>query len=398
MASATAALRPAESAHPLVGKGERLVALDVYRGLTIAAMILVTDPGTYSAVYWPLVHAPWNGWTPTDMIFPSFLFISGVAMTFSFAARTVRGESRLRIAGHLAWRAVLLIVIGLVLNGFPLFHLHTLRIPGILQRIAVCHLAGGLLYLACTTKKPRVRASIIFSVILAILAGYWSLLKFFPVPGFGTGRLDSLGNLPAYIDRAIFGTNHLWAYGLTPGHGVTYDPEGLLSTPAALTNLLAGILAGEWLRMKSLTTRKMLAILAVGAVLLFAGLLLDPLVPINKRIYTPTFALLSIGFGLIAFAVCYWIVDIRRWRRWTLPALVLGTNAILAFVLSTIVTSLFQFIRVGGDQPIYTWAYTHLFLSWLSPDNASLAYAITIVLFNLALIWPLYRRRIFLRV
>jgi predicted acyltransferase len=399
MASAAAALRTTESAFSLFGKGKRLVSLDVFRGLTIAAMILVTDPGIYSAVYRPLLHSPWNGWTPTDMIFPSFLFISGVAMTFSFAARTARGESRPRIAGHLAWRAVLLIAIGLVLNGFPYFHLHSLRIPGILQRIAVCYLAGGLLYLACARKKPRVRVSIILCLILAILAGYWSLLKFVSVPGFGPGRLDSLGSLPAYIDRAIFGTNHIWAYGLTPGYGVTYDPEGVLSTPAALTNLLAGILIGEWLRTKSSPARKALAILVIGAVLFSAGRLLDPLMPINKRIYTPSFAVLSIGFALIALAICFWIVDICRWRRWTPPALVFGTNAILAFGLSTVITSLFDVIRVGiGRLSIHAWGYTHLFLPWLSPVNASLVYAITIVLLNLALVWPLYHHRIFLRV
>src|SRR5271170_6637068 len=250
MASTAAGARPADTTSSTPRKSERLVSLDVYRGLTIAGMILVTDPGTYSAVYWPLLHAPWNGWTPTDMIFPSFLFISGVAMTFSFAARTERGEARRQVAVHLVWRAALLIVIGLVLNGFPLFHLHTLRIPGILQRIALCYLGGGLLYLACNAKTRRTRFSILAGVILAILAGYWAALKLVPVPGFGVGRLDSLGSLPAYIDRAVFGTNHLWAYGLTPGYGVTYDPEGLLSTLPAMTNLLMGVLAGELLRAK----------------------------------------------------------------------------------------------------------------------------------------------------
>ena len=230
-----------QSPHLLQYKAERLVSLDVYRGLTIAGMILVTDPGTYSAIYWPLRHAEWNGWTPTDMIFPSFLFISGVAMTFSFAARTARGETRRQLAAHLVWRAALLIVIGVVLNGFPLFQLHTLRIPGILQRIALCYLGGGLLYLACITKTLRVKVSILAGAIFTILAGYWAALKLIPVPGFGAGRLDSLGNLPGYIDRAVFGTNHMWAYGLTPGYGVTYDPEGILSTLPALTLLLAGV-------------------------------------------------------------------------------------------------------------------------------------------------------------
>src|SRR5271170_1142794 len=237
MASTAAGARPADTTSSTPRKSERLVSLDVYRGLTIAGMILVTDPGTYSAIYWPLRHAEWTGGTPTDMIFPSFLFISGVAMTFSFAARTARGETRGQLAMHLVWRAALLIVIGLVLNGFPLFHLQTLRIPGILQRIALCYLGGGLLYLACVAKTLRSKVSILAGVILAILAGYWATLKLVPVPGFGAGRLDSLGNLPAYLDRAVFGINHLWAYGLTPGYGVTYDPEGIVSTLPALTQI-----------------------------------------------------------------------------------------------------------------------------------------------------------------
>jgi len=410
MASTTAQLR-ASAFLPSIGRNpERLVSLDVYRGLTVAGMILVTDPGTYSAVYPPLLHASWNGWTPTDMIFPSFLFISGIAMTLSFASRTARGESRIRIASHLFRRALLLILIGLILNGFPLFNLHTLRIPGILQRIALCYLGGGLLCLACTPKgasrsdeqvasHTSSRVIMILWVIFAILAGYWLLLKFFPVPGFGPGRLDSLGNLSAYIDRAVFKTSHLWAYGLTPGYGVTYDPEGLLSTLPALTNLLAGILVGEWLRTKSVKGRRILSIVFIGVVLFIAGRLLDPLMPINKRIYTPTFALLSIGFGMVAFSLCYWIVDICRWRWWTPPALVFGSNAILAFGLSTIITSLFDQIRVGsGRLPIHGWVYAHLCLPWLSPVNASLTYAIAIVLLNLAIITPLYRKGIFLRI
>ena len=398
MASTVATLQTAESASP-TRKPERLVSLDVYRGLTIVGMILVTDPGTYTAVYWPLLHATWNGWTTTDMIFPSFLFISGAAMTLSFAARAARGETRSQLAGHLFRRAALLIVIGLVLNGFPFFHLHSLRIPGILQRIAICYLGGGLLYLACGRKPIRTRASILVAVILAILAGYWALLKFFPVPGFGPGRLDSLGNLGAYIDRAIFGINHLWAYGLTSGYGVTYDPEGLLSTLPALTLLLAGILVGEWLRTKSSPVRKAIAILAVGIVLLLAARLLDPFLPINKRIFTTTFALFSVGFSMIAFSVCYWIVDIRRWHWWTTPALIFGTNAIFAFVLSTVITSLFDVIRVGSERlTLHAWGYSHLFLPWLSPVHASLAYALVIVGLNLAIVSVLYRKRIFLRI
>jgi predicted acyltransferase len=391
------------SASSYTPKPERLVSLDVYRGLTIAGMILVTDPGTYSAVYWPLLHASWNGWTPTDMIFPSFLFIAGVSMTLSFASRIKRGATRVQLLSHIIQRSVLLFLVGLVLNGFPFFNLHTLRVPGILQRIALCYLLGGFLYLATLKKiavEPKANISVIAGVVIAILVGYWALLKLYPVPGFGPGRLDSLGNLGAYIDRRIFGIRHLWPYGLTSGYGVTYDPEGILSTLPALANLLIGILAGERIRGKQSALRKCLEFAAIGIVLLLGGWLLSRYMPINKRIWTSTFALFSSGFSLVALAVCYWIFDIRRWRSWSVAALILGTNAILAFAVSTIITSSLDTVHVrssAGPLPLHTWGHLHLFATWLSPIHASLAYAIFIVALNVAIIWPLYRKRIFLR-
>lgn len=385
-------------------KPERLVSLDVFRGLTIAGMILVTDPGTYSAfaVYWPLLHANWNGWTPTDMIFPSFLFIAGVSLVFSFASRMRRGATKTQLIGHMAQRSVLLILIGLVLNAFPFFNLHTLRIPGILQRIALCYFFGGLLYLAAMKKDgedTKTNTGMILAVVVAILVGYWTLLKFYPVPGFGPNRLDSLGYLGAYIDRKIFGINHLWAWGLTPGYGVTYDPEGILSTFPALTNLLVGILAGERLRSKKSSPRKLWEFVIVGIVLMLAGWLLNPLFPINKRIWTSTFAILSIGFSFLALAVCYCMIDMRRWRRWAYPALVLGTNAIFAFTLSTVITSLADVLTIHTNT---TSTALHvlgnqMFAVWLSPVHASLAYAICIVLLNVVLVAPLYHKKIFLK-
>lgn len=279
-----------------------------------------------------------------------------------------------------------------------------MRIPGILQRIAICYLCGSVLYLA-TLKKgtdgAKGNVGIILGVVVAILAGYWAILKLYPVPGFGPGRLDSLGNLGAYIDRKVFGIQHLWPYGLTPGYGVTYDPEGLLSTLPAIATLLMGILAGERLQKKQSAKRKVLEFAAVGIVLLFAGWLLNPLLPINKRIWTSTFALFSGGFSFLAFALCYWIVDIRRWRAWSFPAIVLGTNAIFAFAVSTIVTSSLDAIHVqskSGLLSLHTWGHLHLFSTWLAPIHASLAYAIFIVLLNVAIVVPLYRRRMFIRI
>jgi predicted acyltransferase len=386
---------------------ERLVSLDVYRGLTVAGMILVTDPGTYSAVYWPLLHAEWNGATPTDMIFPSFLFIVGVAIPFSFAKRLERGADRARLGGHVVLRSALLFVIGLIVNGFPDYDLHTLRIPGILQRIALCYLCGGLIYLWChsdtrTQAKGSAGNWIIAGLTTFILAAYWLVLKLVPVPGFGAGRLDSLGNLPAYIDRSILGTRHMWAYGLTPGYGVTYDPEGLISTLPAVATLLVGVLAGAWMRTKRSGRQKAIGLAAAGLILLLMGWLLHPFLPINKRIWTSTFALFSSGVSLLAFSFCYAIVDLKRWRRWASPALIFGTNAIFAFALSSVITTLSDRIHVrdgsGAALSLHRWGYQYGFASWLEPVHASLAYAVAIVLLNMAIVGLLYRRQIFLRV
>jgi predicted acyltransferase len=402
----SAALQSIET--PEANSARRLVSLDVFRGLTIAAMILVTDPGTYNAVYPQLLHAQWNGITATDTIFPSFLFIVGVAITLSFASRLQRGDSRSTLAGHVFRRSVVIFVLGLAVNGFPDYHWQTLRLPGILQRIAVCYLFGALLYLLVFVdsrqnerSKARTETAILASVTVAILACYCLLLKFVPVPGFGPGRLDSLGSLPAYIDRVVFGARHLWAYGITPGAGVTYDPEGILSTLPAIATVLIGILVGEWIRTRRSDRQKLVSLVLAGAVLLLAGWVLQPLLPINKRLWTSTFVLFTGGISILVFAFIYAIVDLRQSRWWNSPMLVFGTNAILAFLLSSLITSSLDHIHVAGGGAaisLHKWLYRHVFATWLAPIHASLLYAIAIVLVNLVLVYPLYRKRIFLRV
>jgi predicted acyltransferase len=408
MKSATTQFSP--SVKPLASpKDDRLLSLDVLRGLAVAGMILVTDPGTYSAVYWPLLHAQWDGATPTDIIFPAFLFAVGVAIPFAFASRVERGQDRGRLARHVLVRSVVIFFIGLAINGFPDYNLHTIRIPGVLQRIALCYLCGSLLYLGISRADEEIAESqksrrIITLAMIAtfLLALYWVLLKLVPVPGFGPGRLDSMGNLGAYIDRSIFGIHHLWAWGLTPGYGVTFDPEGLLSTIPAVATLLIGMIAGEWLRTQHSRVRKVATLAVAGIVLVLLGWLLHPLLPINKKLWTSTFALFSGGFSLLTFSVLYAILDIKRWRWWATPALVFGTNAIFAFALSNLVTTLADRIHRnlpdGSSLTLHEWGYRYGFATWLQPVHASLAYAITIVLLNLVLVHPLYRKRIFLRV
>lgn len=383
-------------------RADRLLSLDVLRGLTVAGMILVTDPGTYSHVYLPLTHAKWNGPTLTDLIFPCFLVMVGIAVALSLGARLRRGATVRELGARVVRRSVLLVGLGLVVNGFPRYELASLRIPGILQRIGICYLLVSLLYLSLSRSSltQRARQTVMLGVCVASLGLYWMLLTLYPTPGFGAGHLDPLGDVAAVLDRHVFGQAHIFQWGIqTPGFGVTFDPEGILSTLGALGTTLFGVLAGEELRTEASSRRQCAAIASAGTMLWLLSLALSRLMPLNKQIYTPTFALWSAGLSLIAFAGLFWLIDIARVRRgWTL-LLIFGTNAILAFCLSQVITSLLNVwhVRAEGDQPLYTVLAAHLFGTWLPPRPASLAWAICIVLLNAALLYPLYRRRIFLR-
>ncbi|MGB6430627.1 MAG: DUF5009 domain-containing protein [Candidatus Acidiferrales bacterium] len=405
MAAVEAAASPAlHSANAGAGAGGgRLVSLDVLRGATIAAMILVNNPGSWAHIYWPLEHAEWNGWTPTDLIFPFFLFIVGVAMTFSFAARLNRGCGRGRLAWHVFTRSVILFAIGLFLNAFPEFSWHTLRIMGVLQRIGVCYLAAGFVYLATWrveaqpdgSKRATSNWILIAGCAVALLVGYWAALKFVPVPGYGIGRLDPEGNLGAYLDRKIMG-GHLW------DQSVTWDPEGLLSTLPAIATTLLGILTGEWMRSSRSGARKAAWLAMVGAVLLIVGRLMHPFFPINKNLWTSTFVIFTGGFAMLLLAACYWFVDLKGYRRWAAPFLVFGRNAIAVYFLSMLLVEVaitWGFHDSDGDfQTWYNWFYERLFAPHASPKNASLAFAIFYVLLWLVLMWPLDRKRIYLRI
>lgn len=399
-------ITPPSSTSPAVTgtqRTTRVISLDVFRGITIAAMILVNDPGSWSHIYPPLEHAEWNGWTPTDLIFPAFLFMVGVSMTLSFASRVSRGISRRALAMHIVRRSALIFAIGLFLNGFPSFDFDSIRIMGVLQRIAVCYFVGGILYLILSVRKENAdslqkvksNASAIAGIILFLLVGYWALMTFVPVPGYGAGHLGKDDNLGAYVDRTLM-PGHLWS------ESVTWDPEGLLSTLPAIATLLIGILAGEWLRSDRNGTRKAAGLAASGLILLTAGRMLHPYFPINKNLWTSTFVLFTGGFSLVLLAAFYWAVDLRGWRKWAAPWLVFGMNAILAYVLAALVSEVstdFEFTNSRGrSQTLHGWIYEGYFVPHASPVNASLAFAVFFVLVIFLLLWPFYKGRIFVRI
>lgn len=376
----------------------RLASLDAFRGLAIAGMILVNNPGSWSHVYAPLRHAAWHGATPTDLVFPFFLFGIGVAMSFSFAARTARGDSVRTLWGHVAKRALILYALGLFMAAYPRFDLATVRLVGVLARIAMVYLVAGTLVLLLSRRT-------VFAAMLALLAVYWALLAWVPVPGFGAGDLSAEGNLGAYLDRIILGV-HMWS-----GGGGVYDPEGLLSTIPAVSSTLAGLFAGDYLRTLDADrghggdragANAALRMALLGAGLVLAGHAWDLVFPINKPIWTSSYVAYTTGWALVTLGALYQVIDVRGRRAWARPLVVYGVNAITVFVASGLVAKTLVLWRVpaGGGETTsaYNVLYETLFVSWAGPLNGSLAFAIATVLFWLGVARAMYSRRIFIKV
>ena len=364
----------------------RLVSLDVFRGITIAGMVLVNNPGTWEHIYWPLEHAEWHGWTPTDLVFPFFLFVVGVAITLAFGSRVESGRpSGLYL--KIVKRTLIIFGIGLFLNALPYFAPSELRIPGVLQRIAVCYFFASIIFL---TTKIRTQVA----MIIALLLGYWLLVKVIPAPGFMAGDLTKEGSLPSFVDRVVFG-KHVWAL------GKVYDPEGLLSTLPALATTLIGVLTGHWLRSKKTAYEKVAGLFVAGSICVALGWAWNSFFPINKALWTSSYVLFTGGLALQFLALSYWVIDIKGYRRWAKPFEVFGLNAIALYVVADLIAVLLEVINVSGASgakiSIGSWIFENLFASWASPINASLAFAITFVLVCLGLMWILYWRKIFIK-
>jgi len=366
---------------------DRLVSLDVFRGLTIAAMILVNNPGSWAHVYAPLRHAEWHGWTPTDLIFPFFLFIVGVAMTFSFAPFQSAEKERMATSIYLKVikRSVVIFAIGLLLNGFPHYDFNTLRIPGVLQRIAICYLFASLIVL-----NTDIRGQAIW--LAGLLLGYWAGMKLIPVPGYGAGDLSVEGNLSAYVDFHLL-KGHMWKQ--------SWDPEGLLSTVPAIATTLTGVLTGHLIRSgrdKMWITR---ALLTSGAVAVVVGEVWGIFFPINKSLWTSSYVVLTTGTALLFLGICYWLIDVRGYKRWCYPALVYGMNSLAVFVLSGMLVRIMLLIHLpgaNGDISSKRWLYENLFVPWAGHLNGSLCFALANILVLFFMMAALYRRRIFIKI
>jgi predicted acyltransferase len=376
--------------------GNRLVSLDAFRGITILGMIMVNNPGTWSAMYSPLRHADWHGWTPTDLIFPFFLFIVGVAIVFANSGKLSKGVAKSELVKSAFKRSLILFGLGLIMAAYPVFQLDPefgfrqgldkLRIMGVLQRIAICYFLATVIFLYF---KPKLQYIWLFGLAF----GYWLAMTFIPVPGFGAGLFDDkVNNLAAYIDRAILG-EHLWV-----GTGRQWDPEGLLSTIPAISTTLIGVWAGQILRDKSFDeTRKVAELMVIGSILIVIGYIWDWHFPINKPIWSSSYALFTGGQGMVGLALCYWFVDVKGYKSWTQPFVVYGVNAITVFFMSGIIARTMGLFQVG-DVTFQRWVFLTFFDSWLSTINASFAYSLVWVFIWYLILLVMYRRNIIIKV
>jgi predicted acyltransferase len=364
------------------GLPHRLVSLDAFRGATIALMVLVNDPGS-DASYAQLKHSEWNGWTLTDTVFPSFLWIVGVAIALSLFRRLESGVPRRQLLLQVARRASVLYAFGLLVYIFPYFDLAHLRILGVLQRIAICYFCVSVISLTAS-----LRGQIYW--ILGLLAAYWALMTLIPVPGFGAGNLGVEGNFAHFVDRLVLGKhNYLQT--------ATWDPEGIVSTLPAIATTLLGLMAGHILRAGESLSRRVAWMFFWGNLLMLAGLVCSVWLPINKKLWTDSFALFMGGLDFVAFAVFAWTLDELKLRRGIQPFVVFGMNAIAVYMCSELLAVTLDTVRVDG-KTLHFWIFQHLFSGLGSPENASLLFALAFVGLMYLVAYGLYRRRLFLRV
>jgi predicted acyltransferase len=380
-------------AGPIIGEKPRMLALDVFRGITIAGMVLVNNPGTWNSIYSPLEHAEWHGWTPTDLIFPYFLFIVGISITLALGKRVEKGGVSTEVYLKIIRRSALIFLLGIFLAAFPFYNFANgtwvdwsmLRIPGVLQRIAVCFLITSLVFLHTNWKQQA-------GIAVVLLFLYWVLMTLIAVPGCEVTTVDEKAcNLAAYLDRLILTENHMWK------SSKVFDPEGILSTMPAVATTLAGVLCGHWLKTKRSDLDKVAGLFFFGVTLTAIGWGWHLLFPINKSLWTSSYVVFTAGTALCLLGFCYWLIDIKGYKTWSKPFVIFGVNALALFVGSGLMARLLGLIKVG-NLSLQNYIFNNCFLAIASPINASLLYAICFILVWLFLMWILYRKRIYIKV
>ena len=361
--------------------GRRIISVDIFRGMTIVLMILVNTPGTWSNVYAPLLHAEWHGYTPTDLVFPFFLFIVGTSIVFAYQNKKANTGTYKKIA----IRSLKLIGLGLFLGAFtvtfPFFKdFENIRFPGVLQRIGVVFFFASLLFINLDWKK-------LLGVSGILLIGYWLLMAFVPVEGMASTFERAPNNLANYVDLNVLGT-HMWK--------PDYDPEGLLSTVPAIVSSLLGIFTGLILLSKQ--ERKTTILFGLGGTLLILGHLWDFIFPINKALWTSSFVLVTAGWANIVLALIYYLTDIRGIKFGSVFKYA-GANAITVYFLSSFITKLFYSIKVDGETSIHGWLFNTIYVhDFLSMQFSSLLYGLSVAAFYCLVAYVLYKKKIFIKV
>ncbi len=402
---------PDASAAPAPRARERLKSLDVFRGMTVAGMLLVNNPGTWAAIHEPLEHAPWHGWTPTDLIFPFFLFIVGITTHLSLSERAARGDSMTALRTQVVRRGLTIVLIGMALSAFPFFQWNAipgnaspsawdriiwrvehLRVMGVLQRIGWAYLIAGLLTLQAPLKRT-------VGLLVALLFGYWALLTLVPVPGTGiTGEIDvGALTLQAWLDQLVLGANHIYA------GTKSYDPEGVLSTLGAIASVITGVLAGRWIASRErMLIERVAGLFGAGAMAAVIGLCWHWSLPINKNLWTPSYVVFMSGMASMSLATCMWLIEELEIRAWSGPFLVYGMNPILAFVgsglMARCIYSIFTAEWHGKVVPVQKVLFESVFLPLLPAKDASLLFAATFVLTWFGILSVFHRKRWFLKV
>ncbi len=359
---------------------QRLVSLDAFRGLAIAAMILVNNPGSRDAVYAPLLHASWNGWTVADLIFPFFLFIVGASLLISSQRRRQQGTTYRNLLLHALWRSLALIGIGLLLNGLFVLPWHDVRLPGVLQRIGIVYFFATMITLMVGRRDRAL-------ITLLLLVGYWALMMLVPSPGHAAGDLSPEGNLASFVDRQLM-SGHLWR--------PEWDPEGMFSTVPAIATALCGTFAAEWMHSGASRSRIAAGLIMVGSVGLALGYFWGYTFPINKSLWTSSFVVFTAGFAAIALGVCCWIVGLQAGRRSLQPAVFMGTNPLVIYIASEIGGDLLGVCRLPNGVVAQQWIFQSL-RGFGSNEAASLAWATLYVAIWTAVAWLMHRQRVFIK-
>jgi predicted acyltransferase len=372
-----------------INQNSRLKSLDVFRGITVAAMILVNNPGDWGHIYAPLEHAEWNGCTPTDLIFPFFLFIVGVAVVYAMDSQKNKIEEHKKLLLIAFKRAVILYSLGLFLSLFPSFDFSTVRILGVLQRISIVYFVGAFIFIK-TSRKTQ------WKLFFGILIAYWAIMTLIPVPDIGYANLEKETNLGAWIDRLILTENHIWKL------SKTWDPEGILSTLPAIATGIFGLLMGGLLKKREqVEADKIASLFTIGTLAVVVGLIWDLFFPINKSLWTSSYVLYSGGWAAIGLALCYWLIDVKGYQKLTTPFVIFGINAITVFFGSGLIPRILNLIKLdlnGKEVGAKVWLYETYFTPHFSPNNASLAGAITFILIWSLILWMMYRKNIIIKV